>query len=188
MAEESDRRVVLITGASSGIGAASARAFARRGFQVILAARRTEQLEHLADELRNGFPGCEAHPIQADVSRPEDIRRAVTSGLERFGKIDILFANAGSVALGWLEELDPEREIQDQLRTNLEGVVLIAREASAARCAGRCPHGGSRFRRCTSERFERGSPTKRSGGGRPDGGRRCRWSCHRSTWPNRSSA
>src|SRR4030067_327991 len=82
-----------------GRGAAPV-AFARRGFRVILTARRTEQREHLADELRNGFPGCEAHPIQADVSRPEDIRRAVTSGLERFGKIDILFANAGSVALG----------------------------------------------------------------------------------------
>src|SRR4030065_1660207 len=86
------------------------------------------QRERLACELRKGFPGCEAQPIQADVRRPEDMRRAVTSGLERFGKIDILFANAGSVALGWLEELDPEREIQDQLRTNLEGVVLIARE------------------------------------------------------------
>jgi short-subunit dehydrogenase len=128
MGEESARCVVLITGASSGIGAASARAFARRGFQVILAARRIEQLEHLADELRSGYPECEALPIQADVSRPDDIRSTVTSGLERFGKIDILFANAGSAALGWLEELDPEREIQDQLRANLEGVVLTARE------------------------------------------------------------
>lgn len=127
MGTSSDTWVVLITGASSGIGEATAREFARRGNHVILVARRIERLQRLADELRADFPGCRPLALQADVTRAEDIRACVQTTLDGYGRLDVLVANAGIAAIGWLEDLDPE-EIGAQLRTNLEGVILGARE------------------------------------------------------------
>ncbi len=117
--------VILITGASSGIGEATALLFARHGYRVVLAARRMDRLEALAAEIR--ARGGEALPVEADVTRQADIQRLVDSALEAFGQIDILFNNAGFGRLDWLENLDPDRDIEAQLRVNLLGVILVTR-------------------------------------------------------------
>lgn len=84
-------QVVLITGASSGIGEACARAFARLGARVVICARNLPPLERLAAELPEGRTLC----VQADVSRQEDCRVLVERSLERFGRLDVLVNNAG---------------------------------------------------------------------------------------------
>ncbi|MDT0452818.1 glucose 1-dehydrogenase [Streptomyces hesseae] len=86
-------KVTLVTGASSGIGAAAARVFAREGARVVLAARREDRLAALAAELRE--QGHEASYVVTDVTRPEDARRAVEFAVERYGRLDAAFNNAG---------------------------------------------------------------------------------------------
>lgn len=121
-------RVVLITGASSGIGEAAAREFARRGDHVVLAARRIERLQQLAAELQARFPECRPLAVRVDVTQAEDIQACVRDAIAEYGRLDVLFANAGVSGLGWLEDLDPVEDIAGLLRTNLEGVILTARE------------------------------------------------------------
>src|SRR5688500_9648671 len=86
-------RVVLITGASSGLGEATARACARAGARLGLAARREERLHALAEELEAG--GSEVLVIRVDMRDPVAIRAMADAARERFGRIDALVANAG---------------------------------------------------------------------------------------------
>jgi uncharacterized protein len=86
-------RVVLITGASSGIGRCLALDLAARGAIVVGCGRSLERLEELATELRRGSPACTV--IKCDVSRLDQVRAMVTNVLSEFGKIDILINNAG---------------------------------------------------------------------------------------------
>lgn len=116
-------RVVLITGASSGIGAATARAFARAGARVALVARRADRLEALAREL-----GPEARALPADLAQPDGPARAVAGTLDRFGRIDIIFNNAGFGRLGWLDDLSAD-EVESQVRVNLIAAVELTRLA-----------------------------------------------------------
>lgn len=88
-----DGKTVLITGASSGIGAAAARVFAREGASVVLAARREERLAAVADAVK--AEGGEASWTVADVSEAEDARRAVAFAVQRYGRLDGAFNNAG---------------------------------------------------------------------------------------------
>jgi NADP-dependent 3-hydroxy acid dehydrogenase YdfG len=120
-----DSPVIIITGASSGIGEATARLFGAQGYRTVLAARRLERLEALAGEIKSG--GGEALPVPADVTRLEDIQNLVETTLERYDKIDILFNNAGFGRLDWLEALDPIQDIEAQLRVNLLGVIQTTR-------------------------------------------------------------
>jgi len=115
--------VLLITGASSGIGAATARAASAAGHRVALAARSTERLTALATEL--GGPE-RALAVTCDVAEWEDQRRLVSATLERFGRIDAAFANAGFGAKrGFLAE-SPEHWRQMVL-TNVYGAALTVR-------------------------------------------------------------
>jgi NADP-dependent 3-hydroxy acid dehydrogenase YdfG len=91
-------RVVAITGASSGIGEATARLLAARGARVVLGARRTDRLEALADELRAG--GADVTTATIDVTRADDLQRLVDHAVERFGRLDVLVSNAGISAIG----------------------------------------------------------------------------------------
>ena len=118
-------RIVLITGASSGFGMDAARIFAREGSVVVLAARRLDRLTELAGEIQAA--GGQAFPMPLDVTEQAQIDEAVQTCLERFGRIDVLFNNAGFGRLGWLETLDPAADIDAQIDVNLRGVIQMAR-------------------------------------------------------------
>jgi NADP-dependent 3-hydroxy acid dehydrogenase YdfG len=118
-------KVVLITGASSGFGAAAAKLFAQEGCKVVLAARRIERLEEMAKEIRVG--GGDALPLSVDVTQHAQIDAMVSSAVKQYGRIDILFNNAGFGRLDWFEALDPVKDIQAQIAVDLLGVIWTAR-------------------------------------------------------------
>lgn len=118
-------KVVLITGASSGFGAAAAKLFAQEGCKVVLAARRMERLEHMAREIHTA--GGDALPVSVDVTQPAQINEMVKTALGQYGQIDILFNNAGFGRLDWFEALDPIKDIQGQITVDLLGVMWTAR-------------------------------------------------------------
>jgi len=118
-------KVVLITGASSGFGAAAAKLFALEGCKIVLAARRMERLEDMANEIR--AVGSEALPVSVDVTQPAQIEAMVKTAVDQYGQIDILFNNAGFGRLDWFEALDPIKDVQAQINVDLLGVILTAR-------------------------------------------------------------
>ena len=121
-------KVVIVTGASSGIGEATARAFARAGAKVVLAARRVDKLQTLAQEINSMNTGAQTLVIQADLSKLEDIQAMVAQTIEKFKRIDILVNNAGFGRLDWLENLDPIKDIQAQIDLNVLGVIQTTRQ------------------------------------------------------------
>ncbi len=131
-------KVVLITGASSGIGEAAARLFARQGCRVVVAARRIERLEQLATEIKAA--GGEALPLAMDVTQPEQIDATVKAALDAYAQVDILFNNAGFGRLDWLEALDPVNDIQAQLAVDLLGVIWTTRAVLPHMYARRSGH------------------------------------------------
>jgi NADP-dependent 3-hydroxy acid dehydrogenase YdfG len=118
-------KVVIITGASSGFGASAAKLFAQEGCKVVLAARRLDKLEEMANTIRT--KGGDAFPIAMDVSQPTQIDAMVKSTVDRYGRIDLLFNNAGFGRLDWFEALDPIKDIQGQITVDLLGVIWTAR-------------------------------------------------------------
>lgn len=122
----SNQPVLIVTGASSGIGEAVARLFAREGYRVSMGARRLERLQGIAADIESG--GGQAISVQADLTKVEDIQKLVEKTLEGFGQIDILVNNAGFGRIKWLEELDPAKDIQAQIQINLISTILITRE------------------------------------------------------------
>lgn len=118
-------KVVLITGASSGFGAAAAKTFAQEGCKLVLAARRMERLEPMANEI-NAMDG-HALPVSVDVTQPAQISEMVKMAVDQYRRIDILFNNAGFGRLDWFEALDPIKDIQAQIAVDLLGVIWTAR-------------------------------------------------------------
>lgn len=119
--------MILITGASSGIGEATARAFARAGRGLVLMARRQERLDALATELRRG-PGAEVHCFPIDVMRLEQIRTFFSRNEALVDRVSVLVNNAG-LALG----LQPFQEgrVEDwdrMIDTNIKGLLAMTRE------------------------------------------------------------
>ena len=124
----SDDPVFLITGASSGIGEATARAAAAAGYRVVLAARSEDRLRALADDLGGDD---RAIATRCDVTEWDDNEAMVSRALEAFGRIDVVFANAGFGAKrGWLEET-PEHW-KSMVLTNVLGAAYTARAALPA--------------------------------------------------------
>ncbi len=115
--------VVAITGASAGIGAATARLLVAEGASVALGARRVERLESMVAEL-----GEKAMAVEMDVRDPEASRQMVAQTLERFGRLDALVANAGIGAYGGIMDLTDE-QLQDMMETNIAGTVWPIRAA-----------------------------------------------------------
>jgi len=115
-----DGQVALITGASSGIGAALGRELARQGADVALLARRTERLETLALEIR--ATGRRALAIACDVTRDGDLEAAVAEVRAALGGIDVAVANAGYGVMGPVERLSLE-DFRRQFETNVFGVL-----------------------------------------------------------------
>ena len=97
-------KVVAITGASSGIGEATARLLAERGAVVALGARRTDRLDKLAQEIRHH--GGRAVTRATDVTRQADLERLVDAAVEEFGRLDVLVSNAGISKIGPIADLD----------------------------------------------------------------------------------
>ena len=134
---------VLITGASSGIGAGLAREFARRGLRVALLARRAEQLEALAAELRAAGAKASAH--RADVTVDGDIARVVAELAAQGIMPDIVIANAGFGVVGKAQDLSLE-DYRRQFETNVFGVLRTLHESleSIAPDPGPLRHHGHR--------------------------------------------
>ncbi|HVS29645.1 MAG TPA: SDR family oxidoreductase [Solirubrobacteraceae bacterium] len=118
-----DEPVFLITGASSGIGAATARHAADAGYRLVLAARSQDKLEGLAAEL--GGPE-RALAVRCDVTEAADQEAAVKTALERFGRLDVAFANAGFGAKRGFTEETPE-QWRAMVLTNVLGAALTIR-------------------------------------------------------------
>src|SRR5947207_15851847 len=95
--------VVAITGASAGIGRATALRLARDGASVVVCARRIDRLEALASEIAAG--GGTALPIAADVTREADMQTLVSRAVERFGRLDAMMCNAGFGIAGTIEDV-----------------------------------------------------------------------------------
>jgi NADP-dependent 3-hydroxy acid dehydrogenase YdfG len=113
-------KVVAITGASSGIGEATARLLAERGAAVALGARRTERLDVIAGELRDR--GATALTCRTDVTRRADLDQLVTATVEQFGRIDVLVGNAGISKIGPMADLDADAW-SAMIDVNLRGVL-----------------------------------------------------------------
>ncbi|WP_433075044.1 SDR family oxidoreductase [Dactylosporangium sp. CA-052675] len=97
-------KVVAITGASSGIGEATARHLAALGAPVVLGARRTDRLDRLVAEIEAA--GGRAAAVRVDVTDPGDLTALVAAAVERFGRLDVLVGNAGMTRIGPVAELD----------------------------------------------------------------------------------
>ena len=115
-----DGKVVAITGASSGIGEATARLLAGRGAAVVLGARRAERLDAIAGELR--AQGGEAIACPADVTRRGDLERLVARAVAEFGRIDVLVNNAGISKISPMADLDTAGW-SAMIESNLGGVL-----------------------------------------------------------------
>jgi len=113
-------KVVAITGASSGIGEATARLLADRGAAVVLGARRADRLDKLAEEIRES--GGRAVAVATDVTRPEDLRRLVDRAVTQFGRLDVLVSNAGISKIGPVADLDVSGW-SAMIDVNLRGVL-----------------------------------------------------------------
>lgn len=122
MLQDLHEQVALITGASSGIGVAVARALSQRGVHVALAARRTDRLQELSDEL-TGDGRAEALVLTCDVRNSDDVQAAVRQTLDRWGKIDILAANAGFGYRASVVDGDITRW-KNMIDTNVYGLLL----------------------------------------------------------------
>ncbi len=117
MAHVLDGKVVIITGASTGIGAAAARALAPLGCKLTLAARSADKLDALAAEL-----GDAALAVPTDITMPADVRTMVDRTVDHFGRVDVLFANAGIYIPGPFADGDPEA-YANLMNINVDGVV-----------------------------------------------------------------
>jgi len=119
-----ESRVALITGAGSGIGKATALAFLRDGFRVVLAGRHRDALESVAREA-----GGQSLVLEMDVTRPDDVRAAFDATREKFGRLDVLFNNAGvGTPFIPVEDLTFE-QWRTVIDTNLTGPFLCTQHA-----------------------------------------------------------
>lgn len=130
-----DGKIALVTGASSGIGRATAIELARRGAAVVVSARRANEIEALADSLTN--EGHDAVPIPADVARTSDIERLVETAVDRFGRLDIAFNNAGTEGVFAPFEEQTDETFDLVFEPNVRGVFNAMRfEAKAMLAQG----------------------------------------------------
>jgi len=120
-------RVVVITGASRGIGAELARQLAAKGARLVLAARGAEELEAVAKECRE--KGTAVITVRADVAEPRDCQAVISGAVLGFGAIDVLVNNAGITMVSWFEEMEDAAVLDDLMRVNYLGAAHCTRFA-----------------------------------------------------------
>ena len=118
-------KVVLITGASSGFGENAALLFAKEGCKVVLAARRIDRLQDLAAKIQDA--GGEAIAVPVDIINSADVDGMVKSTLDIYGRIDILFNNAGIGRVDWFENHSTIRDIDMLVQVNLTSLMYVTR-------------------------------------------------------------
>jgi len=118
--------VVAITGASAGIGRATALRLARDGAAVVMCARRADKLQQTADEVR--ALGGDPLPIVADVTRADDMERFAGAAVDRFGRLDVMMCNAGFGIAGAIDEISPA-QMRELVDVNYMGTFYAARAA-----------------------------------------------------------
>lgn len=121
-------KVALITGAGSGLGKAAAHLLAKNGAKIGALGRDLEELQQVVQQIQQA--GGEAKALVADISKPEEMQRAVDSLISQWGRLDIVFANAGINGL-WapIEEISPE-EWQKTININLNGTFYTVKYAT----------------------------------------------------------
>jgi short-subunit dehydrogenase len=122
----SEGRVAVITGASSGIGRATAHEFARRSCKLVVAARNKKALDEVVKECHK--LGGEAFPVVMDVTREEDVNKLAKAAMEKFNRVDTWVNNAAVTLFGRFEEV-PTADIRQVIETNLFGYIYGARAA-----------------------------------------------------------
>jgi len=119
-------RVIAITGASAGIGRATALRLGRNGDAVVICARRSDKLHAVADDIRKA--GGQAVPIVADVTRVDDMDRLIAAAVDRFGRLDAIVCNAGFGIAGTIDDVTPE-QMRELMDINYMGTFYAARAA-----------------------------------------------------------
>ena len=122
-----DRRPAAVTGASSGIGAETARLLARAGHPVVLGARRVDVCEEIAAEIRRA--GGEAVAVHLDLAEPASIARFIEEASAVFGPLEVLVSNAARIQLGSALETEPE-DFEEILRVNVGGAQRLVRQVA----------------------------------------------------------
>ena len=118
-------KAALITGGSSGIGLAIARALGEDGYGLTVSARRPDKLEAAAEDLRSG--GLEVQSVAANMADEENLQGLVATHKERYGRLDVLINNAG-VGIGEAMDALTTKYVDMQLGVNLRAVILMTRE------------------------------------------------------------
>lgn len=113
-------KVIVITGASSGMGEAAARHLAQKGAKVVMAARRADRIDALASELKQ--QGHKVIAVATDVARLDDVQQLISTAVSTFGRVDVLINNAGVMPLSRLEQLKID-EWNQMIDVNLRGVL-----------------------------------------------------------------
>lgn len=117
-------KIAVVTGASSGLGRDAALAYAKEGANVCVLARRIEKIESLAKEIE--ALGVESIAIKCDVTNEEEVKVAVETIVNKFGRVDILLNNAGIAVRGGVETLS-EEEWDKSMDTNVKGIYLVSK-------------------------------------------------------------
>lgn len=125
--KKTDDGVAIVTGGNSGIGEAISKMLGRRGYRVVVAGRRRDENERVAEDISEAGPGS-GIPIETDVSQENECLELIRDTIEREGRLDLLVNNAGMITKGPL--VDSETEIFDKvMRTNLYSTYWCSREA-----------------------------------------------------------
>ncbi len=133
------KKTVLITGSTSGIGAATAETLAKNGFRLVITGRRTDRLLQFRDKLVSEF-NAEVHALRFDIRSNEETKTAIGSLPESFARIDILINNAGLAAgLSTLQEGSVE-DWEQMIDTNIKGLLYITRLVSPGMISRKCGH------------------------------------------------